>query len=107
MAETETELSESEAEIKPQTSLSASSKSSSREFTGAARYKSTFQAEWTTNHSTFLRQDHEVVQHKDRITNWKDHGILRECMEEETNDMTRKRERTSARSVVEGLIVWE
>ena len=58
MAETETELSESEAEIKPQTSLSASSKSSSREFTGAARYKSTFQAEWTTNHRTFLRQDH-------------------------------------------------
>ena len=58
MEETETELRESEAENKPLKSLSTTFKSSSRKFTGAARYKSTFQKERTTKYKTFLRQVH-------------------------------------------------
>ena len=56
-SETEAE-SEYDTQNKAQTSLPTTSKSTSRMFTGAARYKSTFQKEWTIKYKTFLRQVH-------------------------------------------------
>ncbi|CAB3996169.1 PREDICTED: uncharacterized protein LOC100641058 [Paramuricea clavata] len=75
-SETEAE-SETNDENEVQTSFPTTSKSSCRKFTGAARYKSTFQNEWTVKYKTFLRQVHgnihafycnvcnDVIRHKD------------------------------------------
>ena len=52
-SETETE-SETSEENKAQTSLPTTSKSSCRKFTGAARYKSTFQNEWAVKYKNFF-----------------------------------------------------
>jgi hypothetical protein len=59
-SETEAE-SETNDENEVQTSLPTTSKSSCRKFTGAARYKSTFQNEWTVKYNTFLRQVHANI----------------------------------------------
>ncbi|CAB4025763.1 methyltransferase 15 [Paramuricea clavata] len=56
-SETEAE-SETNDENEVQTSLPTTSRSSCRKFTGAARYKSTFQNEWTVKYKTFLCQVH-------------------------------------------------
>ena len=53
--ESETE-SEGEAETSGSEAQNNLSKPSSRKFTGAARYKSNFQKEWTAKYKTFLRE---------------------------------------------------
>jgi hypothetical protein len=57
-AEAESEMND---ENEAQMSLSTTSKSSCGKFTGAARYKSTFQNEWTVKYKTFLCQVHDNI----------------------------------------------